>query len=162
VADNLTTTTTLASIPALKNLATYEIATFSGDSNVHIAPTVLGTISGSEGSRSFTETGTANPVPTNVFLGTPALTTVNDAATTAELLAANTARTNTTIYNDSEESLLIKLGGAAGADDYSFPIAPGQLWNMVGHLGGVYRGALHGLWANDGTGKARITDFTAA
>lgn len=65
MADNLSTSTTVATIPAATRIATYEIASFSGDANAHIAPTVLGTVSGSEGARTYADISTSNPLPTN-------------------------------------------------------------------------------------------------
>lgn len=62
MADNVATqTTTLATVPGSTRFAAYE-GTFSGDTAL-VGPSVLVTVSGSEGSRTFTEVGTANPLP---------------------------------------------------------------------------------------------------
>lgn len=56
MADNLTTQTTLSTVPSGTGVATDEV-TYSGDTGRHIAPTSLVVISGAEGSK------TATPVP---------------------------------------------------------------------------------------------------
>jgi hypothetical protein len=61
MADNRTLQSTVATIAAGAVAALYEV-TFSGDTAL-IAPTVLGTISGSEGARTFTEVSASNPLP---------------------------------------------------------------------------------------------------
>lgn len=54
MADNLTTTTTVATIPNATKIATREV-TYSGDASTHIAPTSLGVLSGSDDSKTFTD-----------------------------------------------------------------------------------------------------------
>lgn len=54
MADNLTTTTTVATIPNATPLATREI-TYSGDSGRHLFPTSIGVLSGSDDSKTFTD-----------------------------------------------------------------------------------------------------------
>ncbi len=62
MADNLTTqTASLATIPTSQILAAYE-GSFSGQT-AFIAPVVLNTVSGSEGSRTFSEISASNPLP---------------------------------------------------------------------------------------------------
>ena len=54
MADNLTTTTTVATIPNATKIATREV-TYSGDASTHIAPTSLGVLSGSDDAKTFTD-----------------------------------------------------------------------------------------------------------
>jgi hypothetical protein len=143
-----------------ENLATIEVA-HSG-SDVHAGLVNLITTAGAELSRVATLVGSANPLPVAVLLGTPSLATVDDSASAVTLAAANASRTNLTIYNDSDEPLAGNLGGTAGLTDFNFIVGPGQFWHMLRDLGGVYRGAVSGIWLNNSTGTARVTDFTAA
>lgn len=162
MADNLTLQTTPATPASGTVIATYQLQTFSGDANAHVAPTVLGTLSGAEGSYALTLISSANPLPVLMLLGNPTRTTTADQATAAQLVAANTGRVNLLVYNDSTEVLFLRFGGAPTLSDYDFPVAPGQFFNMLRDLGGVYRGAVHGIWENDSTGTARVADYTAA
>ena len=54
MADNLTTTTTVATIPNATKIATREV-TYSGAASTHIAPTSLGVLSGSDNAKTFTD-----------------------------------------------------------------------------------------------------------
>jgi hypothetical protein len=63
MADNVTTqSSTLSTVPADTKIATYEILSHSGET-AHIAPTVLGTVASTEGTRTFTDISAANPLP---------------------------------------------------------------------------------------------------
>ncbi len=63
MADTLLLQTTPATPAAGKIIATYELASFQGETNAHVAPTVLGTLTGSEGSWGLTQVSAANPLP---------------------------------------------------------------------------------------------------
>lgn len=100
MADNVTTqSATLSTVTAGTRFAAYE-GTFSGDASALVGPSVLVTVSGAEGSRTFTEVGAANPLPISdaggsvtvdgsvSIAGTP---TVDTELPTAAALADNTA-----------------------------------------------------------------------
>lgn len=101
-------------------------------------------------------TGTAVAGPS---VGT--ITSVNDAATSTTLLAANTSRKGVTIYNDSTSLLYLALADVtASATVYSAQVPAGVLYEMPLMQGGVYTGIIKGIWASDASGAARITEFT--
>jgi hypothetical protein len=87
---------------------------------------------------------------------TATLTTQADQDSNATLLAANTARLAALIVNDSTEILYIKYGATATADDWNV-----RLYANEERLESVYNGRIDGIWAAAGSGKARITEFTA-
>lgn len=88
--------------------------------------------------------------------GTGTTSSANDSATSATILAANTARLGATVFNDSSEILYIKCGATASATDYTVKVLPGGYWEAP--YG--YSGRLDGIWAVDGSGAARVTEFT--
>lgn len=83
------------------------------------------------------------------------VTKVAASAVDVTLLAANTARLAAIIYNDSTVSLFIKLGGAAGADDFTYELLSKGYYAVPA----VWKGSIHGLWAS-ATGAARVTEMT--
>lgn len=80
---------------------------------------------------------------------------VDDAATNQTLLAADENRKVASVYNDSTEVLYIKCGPTATSDDFTFKCMPGVLYETPHGYGGI----IDGIWANNASGKARVTAF---
>lgn len=89
--------------------------------------------------------------------GTATLTNVNDAATNATLLSANSSRMGFSIFNDSTSTLYMKFGTTASSTSYSVRIDPYGYYEMFGH--GVYTGRIDGIWSVDSSGAARVTEW---
>lgn len=84
-----------------------------------------------------------------------AVTSVASTTTQTLLLAVNTARNGVIIQNDDANDLYVLLDSStASADNYSFSLAEGENALVPGYVGEI-----RGLWAGDGSGKARITEF---
>ena len=87
-------------------------------------------------------------------ISTPTTVPTNVASVT--LLASNANRKSARIFNDSQETLLVKEGAVATADDYLYLVQPGTSIEL-----GPYSGRVDGIWlAADGAGKARIAERT--
>ena len=85
-------------------------------------------------------------------------TQVADNAADVQLLAANAARKNYSVFNDSTAILFLAAGGAAASTtDYSVQIPPNSFYSDDEG----FTGEVRGIWATDpGTGAARITEYT--
>ncbi len=92
--------------------------------------------------------GAANTgTSTQVASGTSAVT----------ILAANTARYGATVFNDDANVLYLLLGtGTVSATVYTVQIPSGGYYEVPYGFTGV----LTGLWAADGSGSARVTEFS--
>lgn len=82
---------------------------------------------------------------------------VASAISSAQLLAANTARRLVFITNDDANTLYVKYGQTASATDYNVAIPGGGYWEMPAP---IYTGRLDGIWSADGSGYARVTEET--
>lgn len=85
---------------------------------------------------------------------------VADTASSATIAAANEGRAGCWIFNDSTEILYIKMGATASiaSGGYSVKIAAGGFWEMP-TTNGVYTGVIDGIWANNASGFAQVTQF---
>ena len=61
------------------------------------------------------------------------------------------------VYNDSTEILYLKYGATASTTSYTVQIPAGGYWEMPFP---IYTGAIDGIWANNASGVARITELT--
>lgn len=94
MADTLVLQTTPATPPSGTRIATYELQTFSGDANAHVAPTVLGTLSGGEGTYALTPVSAANPLQvTAVQNGTWNINAITTLPTLANVTTVGTVTT---------------------------------------------------------------------
>lgn len=84
---------------------------------------------------------------------TSTVTSVNDSATSVQLLAANSARVEATITNDSDEDLYVKLGTTASTTSYTVKLGQDE-----SYITDKYTGRIDGIWASNSTGAARITE----
>ena len=93
-----------------------------------------------------------------VYPATATLSNVADQASNVQLIALNAARLGAMIFNDSTESLFVKFGSAASATSFTVKILAGGYFEFPQP---VYTGRVDGVWANDASGSARITELTA-
>lgn len=101
-----------------------------------------------------------NPVPTapNIILSSTAtLTSVNGAASSTSLLAANASRKAAYFYNDSSAILYLAFAGSASTSAYTVQIPAQSFFEMPPVP--VYTGAIFGIWAS-ATGAVRITEMS--
>lgn len=87
---------------------------------------------------------------------TSSLTNVNGSATNVTLLASNSNRLFSAIYNDSTSKLYVKLGTTASATSFTMLVFPGSYWEVPIN----YTGEIDGIWAS-AVGAARVTELTA-
>lgn len=84
-----------------------------------------------------------------------AVTAVASTTTSTQLLAADTARNCIIITNDDANALYVLLdSGTASATNYSFKLDEGEDARIEG-----YDGQVTGVWAGDGSGSARVTQY---
>lgn len=152
MANNLTTTTTVATIPTATTIATDEVA------GTHYE--VLKLADGTEDSATRIAAGVGTPVnalrTVEASAATPAQSSVAGSASSVSLLAANADRRGASITNDSTALLYLKLGTTASTTSYTVKMAAGALYEVP--FG--YTGAIDGIWAS-ATGNARITEVEA-
>lgn len=90
--------------------------------------------------------------------GTGTLTSVDSTTVSGTILAANASRLGATIYNTDANALYILFGsGTASASNLAWSIASNSQYQVP--FG--YTGVITGVWAADGTGAAKVTEFTA-
>lgn len=84
------------------------------------------------------------------------VTSVNSAATSTSIIAANRYRSGVTVTNTDANTLYLLVGGGtASATNYSVPIAAGAHWEAP--YG--FTGAITGIWSGDGAGAALVTEY---
>lgn len=92
---------------------------------------------------------------------TGTITSVNDAATSTTILAANANRKGATVFNDSTAVLYLALADTtASATAYTVQIPAGGYYELPTTEGGVYTGKIVGIWASDASGAVRVTEMT--
>lgn len=80
-------------------------------------------------------------------------TSVNSAATSTSLLAADSTRYGFTVANTDANLLYVLLGaGTASTTNYTFTVAPNSDRTVSD-----YTGVVQGIWAADGAGAALLT-----
>lgn len=109
MADNLTTqTSTLATVPGSKGIATREV-TYSGDASQHIAPVGLVTFSGSDDAKTATDVNDSNPLPVDDAGGS---LTVDNAALSVTGGGVESSALRVTIASDSTGVLSVDDNGS--------------------------------------------------
>lgn len=97
------------------------------------------------------------PAGADGLVGTGATTSVASSTNAGTILAANAARYGATVYNDDANGLYLLLGaGTVSATVYTVLVPSGGYYEVPYGFTGI----LTGLWAGDGSGSARITEFT--
>lgn len=95
----------------------------------------------------------------NSLTGT--LSNVNDASSDTEILASNGNRKGAMFFNDSTEILYLALAaGTSSATAFSVKLDPGAFYELPLCEGGVYSGIVKGIWAANGAGAVRVTEWT--
>jgi hypothetical protein len=84
-----------------------------------------------------------------------AATSVSSGTTSAKFLDAHSARRGLIITNDDANRLYVLCGsGAASSTNYSFSLAQNENAAVYD-----YTGEVNGIWAADGSGAAKITEY---
>lgn len=152
MADNLTTTTTVATIPNATTIATDDVA------GVHYE--VVKLADGTADGTARIASGLGTPVNAlrvvDATSATPGQTSVPASASNVTVLAANSARMGASITNDSTALLYLKLGATASTTSYTVKMAAGAMYEVP--FG--YTGVIDGIWAS-ATGNARVTELEA-
>lgn len=85
-------------------------------------------------------------------------TAVASGVASVNILALNTARKGASVSNDDANILYLDLsGGTASATNYTVQV-PGNGGYYEVPFG--YTGLITGIWAADGTGSARVTEYS--
>lgn len=85
------------------------------------------------------------------------LTSVDSSTVSGTILAANADRKGAVIFNTDANALYLLLGsGTASATNTSVILAQNASYEVP--FG--YTGVIVGVWAADGTGAAKVTEFT--
>lgn len=107
---------------------------------------------------SATDVSSAAPMPTietNVVTsGT--VTALASAATSAQLLAANSARKGLFIINTDANAVLIKFGTTASATSFNIRLVQYAQYEMANP---VYTGRIDAIWEADGSGSVYATEL---
>lgn len=102
-----------------------------------------------------------NPYPVKTISGpsaaTGTVTSVDSGIAAVTILAANTSRKGATIFNSDANALYILMAstGTVSSSLNSGSIASGAYFNVP--FG--YTGLITGVWAGDGAGAAKVTEF---
>lgn len=85
-------------------------------------------------------------------------TTVAAANGSFPALAANTARKGLTIYNNSNSEVFVSFSATAGANNFSFKLQPGSLYEMPNP---IFGGEISVYWAAASpTGSVVVTELS--
>ena len=89
-------------------------------------------------------------------MASPILNSVDDSATSVELCAARPiGRLGLWVFNDSSEILYIGLGVTPTTTSFNVKVAAGGFWEHPFPITGA---AANGIWANNSSGAARVTE----
>jgi hypothetical protein len=83
------------------------------------------------------------------------LTSVDDSASSVELAAANWRRLGLWVFNDSTEILYLGLGITPTTTSFNVKVAAGGFWECPQP---ACVQVLNGIWANNSSGAARVTE----
>lgn len=89
---------------------------------------------------------------------TSVVSSVADSASSVTLLASNAARLKFSVFNNSTEILYLKCGTTASLTDFTVAIPPLSQYGFYEDT--TYSGRVDGIWANNSTGAALVTEFT--
>ncbi|NEU77391.1 hypothetical protein PI95_034210 [Hassallia byssoidea VB512170] len=87
--------------------------------------------------------------------GTVAATSVAASISSVSLLAANSARKGTTIWNNSTANLYVELGATATTSAFTARVSAGGYYEVPF----TYTGAISGIW-DAVNGSALVREFT--
>lgn len=87
-----------------------------------------------------------------------AITTIPVSPTSGVILAANAARRQVIVTNESSKTLYLAFAATASVSSYTIPVPSGQTVTLT--LNG-YTGVISGIWsAADASHNARVTEIT--
>lgn len=116
-------------------------------------------MAGSDGTNARTlktdTSGNLQVATTPTKSSTSSVTSVASSATNVTILASNANRLAATVYNDSNQSLYLKLGATASTSSFTVKISASGYYEIPGN----YTGQIDGLWAG-ANGSARVTELT--
>lgn len=92
----------------------------------------------------------------NATASSGTITSVASSVSSVTLLALNTSRLGASIYNDSLQTLYLKLGATASAASFTVKISSNGYYELPTP---VYTGIIDGIW-DVASGNARITELT--
>jgi hypothetical protein len=95
---------------------------------------------------------------------TVTMSSKSSSASSATMLASNSARKGATFYNDDANPLYLRTDGSAATTSiggYTVKIASGAYYELpIGANGGVYQGAITGIWSAAGSSGVSISEST--
>ena len=89
-------------------------------------------------------------------VSTASLTSLASAATSAQLLAANSARKGLVLTNTDANGVYVKYGTTASATSFTVLIPANGYWEMPLP---TYTGRIDAIWAADGSGSLYATEL---
>ena len=117
-------------------------------------------LSNSTTTATFTTIGSKVSLDVNIAAqprsGTATQATITSSATSVTLLAANAARLQATIFNDSAQPLYVNFAATAAASVFVVKMLPGQYYELPQP---AWAGVISGLWANV-DGSAKVCEMT--
>ena len=117
-------------------------------------PTALGQTTMSA-STSVTMASDQPPIKFKQYSITPSTAQIASSASNITLASSNTSRLGLSIFNDSTQSLYVKLGTTASSTSYTVQIAAGGYYELpYGYIGNI-----DGIWAS-ANGNAYVTELT--
>jgi hypothetical protein len=90
-------------------------------------------------------------------VSTSTVTSVNDTASSTQLLASTAGRKAAFFFNDSTAIAYLKLGTTATTSDFTVKMAAGGFYELPQP---VYTGRIDCIWASDASGAMRITELS--
>lgn len=90
-------------------------------------------------------------------VATATLTSVNNTTSSAQLLAANTARRGVIAANTSGYTMYIKFGTSTTTSSFTLTVPANGTWVMDAP---VYTGYIGVTWAGSDSGKALVTELS--
>jgi hypothetical protein len=155
MADNATLQSSAPATAASGTVFACPEASYSGDT-AKVTLVALATVTGSEGARTATDLSDTNPVPTkHAFVASATLSDVSQSASSQTLSASLSTRRGLVIHNDAADLLYLKYGSTASASSFTDVVLPSQTWRLPD----PYYGIVTGIWANAGSGAARVTEL---
>lgn len=101
---------------------------------------------------------TTQPTSIPAIVITATVSSVNDTASSTQLLASNAVRKGYKLFNASTVTAYVKEGTTATTSDYSYQILAGGYYEFCGI--GVYTGRIDCIWASDASGAMKITEVS--
>lgn len=115
-------------------------------------------VEGSEGALSVDLSGRLRTVDGGVVSGTAAVTAAASSTSSASVLASNAGRVQVIMVNTDANNCYLKFGATASASSFTYLI-PGN-GGTLEYSSAPYKGAMHAVWAGDGSGALIITEVS--